>query len=247
MLETYYRCSCLDRRLRVRVLYFGSHLGTFPPPFNDLQRYAAAEDVFKGDVKDAGQCEGDLGKATWPVYFLILTRIRQKKGVKTNSSNGSNSGRYREKSTATKPPLMATVTVDGVDQMLRQFKELGLEPVIGGDWILLPWPIIMALIGILCYFVSDLSTPKRRLLLLFILIKLGFQLNLYIGNVMIDMYVGLYALEKARQGTTIIKNVGGQVFQICGDTVGKTAKGDPFFACDVCSFPVCRTCDEYER
>ncbi|KAI3739008.1 hypothetical protein L2E82_29345 [Cichorium intybus] len=50
--------------------------------------------------------------------------------------------------------------------MLRQFKELGLEPVIGGDWILLPWPIIMALIGILCYFVSDLSTPKRRGLLL---------------------------------------------------------------------------------
>lgn len=28
---------------------------------------------------------------------------------------------------------------------------------------------------------------------------LGFQLNLYIGNVMIDMYVGLYALENARQ------------------------------------------------
>ena len=35
--------------------------------------------------------------------------------------------------------------------------------------------------------------------------------------------------------------------QICGDNVGKNADDDPFIACDVCSFPVCRPCYEYER
>lgn len=44
-----------------------------------------------------------------------------------------------------------------------------------------------------------------------------------------------------------MKNVGGQVCQICGDNVGTTAKGEPFVACDVCAFPVCRPCYEYER
>ncbi|KDO83412.1 hypothetical protein CISIN_1g001413mg [Citrus sinensis] len=44
-----------------------------------------------------------------------------------------------------------------------------------------------------------------------------------------------------------IKNVGGQVCQICGDNVGKTVDGNPFVACDVCAFPVCRPCYEYER
>ncbi|KAI3788099.1 hypothetical protein L2E82_00762 [Cichorium intybus] len=52
---------------------------TASPPhssFNDLERYVAAEDVFKGDVKDAGQCEGDLRKATWPLFHrAISTRI----------------------------------------------------------------------------------------------------------------------------------------------------------------------------
>ncbi|KAH9710170.1 cellulose synthase A catalytic subunit 3 [Citrus sinensis] len=44
-----------------------------------------------------------------------------------------------------------------------------------------------------------------------------------------------------------IKNLGGQVCQICGDNVGKTVDGNPFVACDVCAFPVCRPCYEYER
>ena len=35
--------------------------------------------------------------------------------------------------------------------------------------------------------------------------------------------------------------------QICGDGVGTTAEGDVFTACDVCGFPVCRPCYEYER
>ncbi|KAK8635774.1 hypothetical protein V6N13_004492 [Hibiscus sabdariffa] len=43
------------------------------------------------------------------------------------------------------------------------------------------------------------------------------------------------------------KNLGGQACQICGDNVGKNMDGDPFIACDVCAFPVCRPCYEYER
>lgn len=35
--------------------------------------------------------------------------------------------------------------------------------------------------------------------------------------------------------------------QICGDGVGTTVDGDIFVACDVCGFPVCRPCYEYER
>jgi cellulose synthase A len=41
--------------------------------------------------------------------------------------------------------------------------------------------------------------------------------------------------------------VGGQVCQICGDGVGAAADGEVFAACDVCGFPVCRPCYEYER
>ncbi|KAM2969084.1 hypothetical protein FF2_016240 [Malus domestica] len=44
-----------------------------------------------------------------------------------------------------------------------------------------------------------------------------------------------------------MKSIGGKVCQICGDNVGKTADGEPFIACDVCAFPVCRPCYEYER
>ena len=43
------------------------------------------------------------------------------------------------------------------------------------------------------------------------------------------------------------KSVNGQVCQICGDTVGVSATGDVFVACNECAFPVCRPCYEYER
>ena len=43
------------------------------------------------------------------------------------------------------------------------------------------------------------------------------------------------------------KGVNGQVCQICGDTVGVSATGDVFVACNECAFPVCRPCYEYER
>ncbi|OAY82951.1 putative cellulose synthase A catalytic subunit 1 (UDP-forming) [Ananas comosus] len=44
-----------------------------------------------------------------------------------------------------------------------------------------------------------------------------------------------------------VKNVNSQVCQICGDTVGLSATGDVFVACNECAFPVCRPCYEYER
>ncbi|TVU44479.1 hypothetical protein EJB05_03922, partial [Eragrostis curvula] len=40
---------------------------------------------------------------------------------------------------------------------------------------------------------------------------------------------------------------GSAVCQICGDGVGTAADGELFTACDVCGFPVCRPCYEYER
>ncbi|KAF8663102.1 hypothetical protein HU200_055699 [Digitaria exilis] len=44
-----------------------------------------------------------------------------------------------------------------------------------------------------------------------------------------------------------LKNLTGQICQICGDTVGFSATGDVFVACNECAFPVCRPCYEYER
>ncbi|KAL0339093.1 UNVERIFIED_CONTAM: Cellulose synthase A catalytic subunit [UDP-forming] [Sesamum angustifolium] len=52
--------------------------------------------------------------------------------------------------------------------------------------------------------------------------------------------------EGETKGKTL-KNMGSQVCQICGDNVGLTVDGEPFVACDVCAFPVCRPCYEYER
>ncbi|CAL0320121.1 unnamed protein product [Lupinus luteus] len=44
-----------------------------------------------------------------------------------------------------------------------------------------------------------------------------------------------------------LKNLDGQVCEICGDGVGLTVDGDLFVACNECGFPVCRPCYEYER
>ena len=43
------------------------------------------------------------------------------------------------------------------------------------------------------------------------------------------------------------KHIGDRVCQICNDNVGATVDGEPFVACSVCAFPVCRPCYEYER
>lgn len=44
-----------------------------------------------------------------------------------------------------------------------------------------------------------------------------------------------------------MKNLDGQLCEICGDSVGLTVEGDLFVACEECGFPVCRPCYEYER
>ncbi|XP_022856087.1 cellulose synthase A catalytic subunit 2 [UDP-forming]-like [Olea europaea var. sylvestris] len=44
-----------------------------------------------------------------------------------------------------------------------------------------------------------------------------------------------------------VKELSGQICQICGDEVEMTRDGEPFVACNECAFPVCRTCYEYER
>lgn len=43
-----------------------------------------------------------------------------------------------------------------------------------------------------------------------------------------------------------LKNLNGQICQICGDTIGLTATGDVFVACHECGFPLCHSCYEYE-
>ncbi|GMP94586.1 hypothetical protein CsSME_00044002 [Camellia sinensis var. sinensis] len=48
-------------------------------------------------------------------------------------------------------------------------------------------------------------------------------------------------------GPKPLNQLNGQICQICGDTVGVTASGDAFVACNECAFPVCRPCYEYER
>lgn len=44
-----------------------------------------------------------------------------------------------------------------------------------------------------------------------------------------------------------LKDLNGQVCEICGDEIGLTVDGDLFVACNECGFPVCRPCYEYER
>ncbi|KAL7155652.1 hypothetical protein ABFS83_03G090700 [Erythranthe nasuta] len=46
---------------------------------------------------------------------------------------------------------------------------------------------------------------------------------------------------------TSVKELSGQICQICGDEVEFTVDGEPFVACNECAFPVCRPCYEYER
>ncbi|KAH0736447.1 hypothetical protein KY285_012154 [Solanum tuberosum] len=46
---------------------------------------------------------------------------------------------------------------------------------------------------------------------------------------------------------TSVKELSGQICQICGDELEITVDGEPFVACNECAFPVCRPCYEYER
>ncbi|XP_047315745.1 cellulose synthase A catalytic subunit 3 [UDP-forming]-like isoform X2 [Impatiens glandulifera] len=53
--------------------------------------------------------------------------------------------------------------------------------------------------------------------------------------------------SEGETGGKPLKNLGGLICQICGEKVGHAVNGEPFVACDVCAFPVCRPCYEYER
>ncbi|KAL7128256.1 hypothetical protein ABFS83_14G303900 [Erythranthe nasuta] len=46
---------------------------------------------------------------------------------------------------------------------------------------------------------------------------------------------------------TSVKELSGQICQICGDEIEFSADGEPFVACNECAFPICRPCYEYER
>ncbi|XVF39060.1 hypothetical protein PTKIN_Ptkin01aG0005500 [Pterospermum kingtungense] len=58
-------------------------------------------------------------------------------------------------------------------------------------------------------------------------------------------FVLINADEVAR--VTSVKELSGQICQICGDEVEISVDGEPFVACNECAFPVCRPCYEYER
>ncbi|KAK7386991.1 hypothetical protein VNO78_27419 [Psophocarpus tetragonolobus] len=50
----------------------------------------------------------------------------------------------------------------------------------------------------------------------------------------------------SESGSKPLKNLNGQICQICGDTIGLTATGDVFVACHECGFALCQSCYEYE-
>ncbi|XP_014490287.1 cellulose synthase A catalytic subunit 1 [UDP-forming] [Vigna radiata var. radiata] len=52
--------------------------------------------------------------------------------------------------------------------------------------------------------------------------------------------------HRSDSGSKPLKNLNGQICQICGDTIGLTATGDVFVACHECGFPLCHSCYEYE-
>ncbi|KAJ1429724.1 Zinc finger, RING-type [Sesbania bispinosa] len=58
-------------------------------------------------------------------------------------------------------------------------------------------------------------------------------------------FVLINAEENARIKS--VRELSGQICQICGDEIEITEDGEPFVACNECAFPVCRPCYEYER
>ncbi|XP_004513402.1 transcription factor HY5 [Cicer arietinum] len=53
--------------------------------------------------------------------------------------------------------------------------------------------------------------------------------------------------RERNSGSKPLKNLNGQICQICGDTIGLTTTGNVFVACHECAFPLCNPCYEYER
>ncbi|XP_026391601.1 cellulose synthase A catalytic subunit 2 [UDP-forming]-like [Papaver somniferum] len=57
------------------------------------------------------------------------------------------------------------------------------------------------------------------------------------------IYVNVDVIGKVKY----LKELSGQICEICRDEVEITAEGELFVACNECAFPVCRNCYEYER
>ena len=77
----------------------------------------------------------------------------------------------------------------------------------------------------------------------FVLGYMTFLIIFLIGFVVVTISPTSALVLQAKQ----LKNANEQICQICGDTVGFSATGDVFVACNECAFPVCRPCYEYER
>jgi len=73
-----------------------------------------------------------------------------------------------------------------------------------------------------------------------ILQEIDHRLRFWSCNSNPDLY-NFYTLQSKP-----LKNLNGQICQICGDTIGLTATGDVFVACHECGFPLCHSCYEYE-
>lgn len=71
------------------------------------------------------------------------------------------------------------------------------------------------------------------------------NLGMVAGSFNRDEFVSIR--HDSDSGPKPLKQLNGQICQICGDTVGLNAGGDVFVACNECAFPVCRACYEYER
>ncbi|KAK9073100.1 hypothetical protein SSX86_007422 [Deinandra increscens subsp. villosa] len=69
--------------------------------------------------------------------------------------------------------------------------------------------------------------------------------RLIAGSHIRNEFILINADETGR--VTSVKELSGQICQICGDEIEITMEGEPFVGCNECAFPVCRTCYEYER
>ncbi|TYH57003.1 hypothetical protein ES332_D08G059600v1 [Gossypium tomentosum] len=56
---------------------------------------------------------------------------------------------------------------------------------------------------------------------------------------------GSLAVDENRGSSTHQSST--KICRVCGDKIGQKENGQPFVACHVCAFPVCRPCYEYER
>ncbi|GFS37494.1 cellulose synthase 6 [Actinidia rufa] len=74
----------------------------------------------------------------------------------------------------------------------------------------------------------------------------AFAFSVY-GSCCMLLQVVIACFDSDASEVTSVKELSGQICQICGDEIEVTVDGEPFVACNECAFPVCRPCYEYER